>query len=135
MGEVLDRLLKLARVRCEVRYRPELLRDAETSVLQANAAKARRELDWSPRIPLDQKQSGPPGMLLTTMPSSFAVAKSIASVPMPHTVIMRRCGSCRRTYPGHFTEPRELMRQTASWQRRISSSVDSGRSVNNRISP
>ena len=54
IGEVLDRLLALAGVRCEVRCRADLLRDADTPVLRADAGKARRELDWSPRIPLDQ---------------------------------------------------------------------------------
>jgi GDP-4-dehydro-6-deoxy-D-mannose reductase len=54
MAEILDRLLTLAGVRCEVRCRPELLRDAETPILRADAAKIQRELDWSPQIPLEQ---------------------------------------------------------------------------------
>jgi GDP-4-dehydro-6-deoxy-D-mannose reductase len=54
MSDVLGRLLALAGVRCEVRRRADLLRDADTPVLCADAGKARRELDWSPEIPLDQ---------------------------------------------------------------------------------
>jgi GDP-4-dehydro-6-deoxy-D-mannose reductase len=54
MAEILDRLLTLAGVCCEVRCRPELLREVETPVLRADAAKMRRELDWSPQIPLEQ---------------------------------------------------------------------------------
>jgi GDP-4-dehydro-6-deoxy-D-mannose reductase len=54
MSEILDRLLALADVRCEVRCRADLLRDIDTPVLRANAGKARSELGWSPRIPLDQ---------------------------------------------------------------------------------
>jgi GDP-4-dehydro-6-deoxy-D-mannose reductase len=54
MRDVLDRLLTIAGVRCEVRCRADLLRDVDTPVLRADAVKARRELDWSPRIPLDQ---------------------------------------------------------------------------------
>jgi GDP-4-dehydro-6-deoxy-D-mannose reductase len=54
MGDVLDRLLTTAGVRCEVCCREDLLRDAETPVLRADAGKAHRELNWKPRIPLNQ---------------------------------------------------------------------------------
>ena len=54
MGEILDRLLRLARVRCQVRPCEELLRDAETAVLRADATKAGRDLSWAPQIPLQQ---------------------------------------------------------------------------------
>lgn len=57
MKHVLDRLLALAGVRVEVRCRPDLLREAETSVLRADAGKARRELDWSPQFTLEQTLS------------------------------------------------------------------------------
>jgi GDP-4-dehydro-6-deoxy-D-mannose reductase len=54
VGDVLERMLTLAGVRGEIRRRADLLRDADTPVLRANAAKVRDELGWSPRIPLDQ---------------------------------------------------------------------------------
>lgn len=54
MAEVLDHLIALAGVRCQVRGRQELMRDAESAILRADAAKIRRELDWAPRIPLEQ---------------------------------------------------------------------------------
>jgi GDP-4-dehydro-6-deoxy-D-mannose reductase len=54
MKEVLDRLLTLAGVRCEIRCRDDLLREADTPVLCADAGKARRELNWTPSIPLNQ---------------------------------------------------------------------------------
>ena len=54
METILERLRALAGVRCEVRRRPGLLRDADTQVLRADASKARRELGWSPQIPLEQ---------------------------------------------------------------------------------
>jgi GDP-4-dehydro-6-deoxy-D-mannose reductase len=54
MEAVLDRLQTLAGVRCDVRSRPGLLRDADTPVLRADASKARRELGWSPRISLER---------------------------------------------------------------------------------
>jgi GDP-4-dehydro-6-deoxy-D-mannose reductase len=54
MGEVLDRLLTLSGVRCEVRQRRDLMRDAETTVLCADASKARRELGWQPGFTLEK---------------------------------------------------------------------------------
>lgn len=54
MRDTLDRLLSLSEVRCEIRQRPDLLRDAETSVLRADASKSRRELGWLPRYSLEQ---------------------------------------------------------------------------------
>jgi GDP-4-dehydro-6-deoxy-D-mannose reductase len=54
MQAVLDRLLKLAQVRVEIRPHPELVRSAEVTAVRCDAAKLRRETGWTPRIPLDQ---------------------------------------------------------------------------------
>jgi GDP-4-dehydro-6-deoxy-D-mannose reductase len=57
MSEILGRLLQIAGVKCEVQSRNELLRNAETSVLRADAEKARRELSWTPQFALEQTLS------------------------------------------------------------------------------
>jgi GDP-4-dehydro-6-deoxy-D-mannose reductase len=57
MQHVLDRLRSRAGARVEVRCRMDLLRDAETTVLRADASKARRELGWSPHFSLEQTLS------------------------------------------------------------------------------
>jgi len=54
MEAILDRLQALAGVKCQVRSRPDLLRDTDAPVLLADAAKAREDLGWSPQIPLEQ---------------------------------------------------------------------------------
>jgi GDP-4-dehydro-6-deoxy-D-mannose reductase len=54
MTEILQRLLRLAGVRCELRPRNDLLRDAETAWLCADASKAGRELGWAPQIALEK---------------------------------------------------------------------------------
>ena len=70
-----------------------------------------------------------PGMFETVIPSSFAVTRSIESVPMPKTVMNFSVGSWRSTSPGHLTAPRELSRIVAPWARSICCSTLVGRSV------
>jgi GDP-4-dehydro-6-deoxy-D-mannose reductase len=52
--ELLDRLLKLSRVKVEVRQKTEPDRKADTSVTRADPSKLRKATGWSPRIPLEQ---------------------------------------------------------------------------------
>ena len=54
MQQVLDRLLSLAGIAVEVRRRGELVRAAESTVVQVDVGKLRRETDWAPRYTLDQ---------------------------------------------------------------------------------
>lgn len=54
MQDLLDRLLALARVRVEVRQRPEPTRKADTAVTWADTRKLRAATGWMPRIPLEQ---------------------------------------------------------------------------------
>ncbi len=54
MQEVLDRLLRLAPVRVEVRQRADLVRAAETPAVRADAGRLRRETGWAPRHTLEQ---------------------------------------------------------------------------------
>jgi GDP-4-dehydro-6-deoxy-D-mannose reductase len=51
--DLLDRLLRLGRVRVEVRERADARR-ADTAVTRADARKLRAATGWAPRIPLDQ---------------------------------------------------------------------------------
>src|SRR5206468_3161276 len=52
--DLLDRLLKLSRVKVEVRQKIEPGRKADTAVTRADATKLRNATGWSPRIPLAQ---------------------------------------------------------------------------------
>jgi GDP-4-dehydro-6-deoxy-D-mannose reductase len=54
MGEMLDRLLRLTRVRVEVRQRGDLVRATETPAVRADAARLRRETGWAPRYTLEE---------------------------------------------------------------------------------
>lgn len=54
IGEVLQRLIALARARAEVRQRDDLLRPTDTVTVRANPAKLRRETGWTPACTLDQ---------------------------------------------------------------------------------
>jgi GDP-4-dehydro-6-deoxy-D-mannose reductase len=54
MQAVLDRLLRLAQVRVEIRRQPELVRSTEVTAVCCDAGKLRRETGWTPHIPLDQ---------------------------------------------------------------------------------
>ena len=76
-----------------------------------------------------------PGMLQIAIPSSRATARSKASVPIPHTVAMRRRGKARKASAGHFTALRVFIKHTASFARSIRSSSVRGRSVCTITSP
>lgn len=54
MQSVLDRLLRLARVRVEVRQQAAQVRATDVGVIRADSGKLRRETGWSPVISLDQ---------------------------------------------------------------------------------
>jgi GDP-4-dehydro-6-deoxy-D-mannose reductase len=54
MQEMLERLLRLAPVRVEVRQRADLVRATETPAVRADAGRLRRETGWAPRYPLEQ---------------------------------------------------------------------------------
>jgi GDP-4-dehydro-6-deoxy-D-mannose reductase len=54
MQSILARLLKLARVRVEVRQQATQVRATETSAIRADAGKLRREIGWAPAFSLDQ---------------------------------------------------------------------------------
>ena len=64
-----------------------------------------------------------------------AAARSIASVPIPKTVIIRSRGIWRSSSPGHLTAPREFNRTSASRVRSSCSSGLAGRSVYTLTSP
>ena len=53
VAEVLDMLIALSGERIEVERDPALIRDAEVSVLTGSWEKAKRELDWTPKIALN----------------------------------------------------------------------------------
>jgi GDP-4-dehydro-6-deoxy-D-mannose reductase len=52
--EILDRLVAMARVPIRVEVDPERWRPADAPWFQGNAARARRDLGWTPDIPLEQ---------------------------------------------------------------------------------
>ncbi len=52
MQEVLDRFVKMARVRVEVRQKAQRLRQAETAALRPDCVRLRQETGWEPRIDL-----------------------------------------------------------------------------------
>ena len=54
MQSVLDRLLKLARGRVEVRQQAAQVRATDPSAIRADATKLRKEIGWTPAISLDQ---------------------------------------------------------------------------------
>jgi GDP-4-dehydro-6-deoxy-D-mannose reductase len=54
IGDLLDRLVGMARVRVEVRQEVEPGRKADTAVTRADARKLRQLTGWEPRIPLEQ---------------------------------------------------------------------------------
>jgi GDP-4-dehydro-6-deoxy-D-mannose reductase len=54
MQSVLNRLLRSARVRVEVRQKADQVRANDTTVIRANAGRLRNEIGWSPVISLDQ---------------------------------------------------------------------------------
>lgn len=54
VGDVLDRLMELARVPLGIRRDPQRLRPSDVPALVGDASRARRELGWQPRIPLQQ---------------------------------------------------------------------------------
>jgi GDP-4-dehydro-6-deoxy-D-mannose reductase len=54
MQSVLDWLLRLARVRVEVRQQAAQVRAMDVSVIRADAGKLRREIGWTPTFSLDQ---------------------------------------------------------------------------------
>jgi GDP-4-dehydro-6-deoxy-D-mannose reductase len=54
IGEVLDRLLALARVKVRVEVDPERLRPSDVEVLIGDCSKFKAETGWEPRIPFQQ---------------------------------------------------------------------------------
>jgi GDP-4-dehydro-6-deoxy-D-mannose reductase len=54
IGDLLDRLLSLSRVRVAVRLDPDRLRPSDTPLLLGDATRIRRELGWRAEIPIDQ---------------------------------------------------------------------------------
>jgi GDP-4-dehydro-6-deoxy-D-mannose reductase len=54
IGDLLDELLRQANVAAKTIVDPKRLRPVDASVFVGDASRARRELDWSPRIPLSQ---------------------------------------------------------------------------------
>ncbi len=54
VGDILDRLLGLARLPIEVRQDPQRLRPAEIPTLSGDASRARDELAWQPRVGLQE---------------------------------------------------------------------------------
>ncbi|VTT98417.1 nad-dependent epimerase dehydratase : Marine sediment metagenome DNA, contig: S03H2_L04007 (Fragment) OS=marine sediment metagenome GN=S03H2_17566 PE=4 SV=1: Epimerase [Gemmataceae bacterium] len=52
--DLLDKMIALARVKVEVRQKPEPERKADTAVTRADARKLRDTTGWVPRIPLEQ---------------------------------------------------------------------------------
>jgi GDP-4-dehydro-6-deoxy-D-mannose reductase len=54
MSDLLDRLVRLTRVRVDVRTRADALRPAENAVTRADCAKLVRETGWQRRYPLDR---------------------------------------------------------------------------------
>lgn len=54
IGDLLDKLIALARVKVEVRQRSEPGRKADTAVTRADPRKLREATGWAPRIPLEQ---------------------------------------------------------------------------------
>ena len=54
MGEMLDTLLGLSRVKVEVRVDPERLRPSDVPILLADPSKFRARTGWSPEIPLEK---------------------------------------------------------------------------------
>ncbi|MFM8933188.1 MAG: GDP-mannose 4,6-dehydratase, partial [Gemmataceae bacterium] len=57
MGDVLDHLLRHARVKVELVTRGDLLRPGEPEVFRADTGKLRRDTGWSPRHSLDETLS------------------------------------------------------------------------------
>jgi GDP-4-dehydro-6-deoxy-D-mannose reductase len=51
---VLNRLLKIARTRVEIRQKADQVRASDTSAIRADASKLRRETGWRPKLSLDQ---------------------------------------------------------------------------------
>jgi GDP-4-dehydro-6-deoxy-D-mannose reductase len=54
MQELLDRLLRMARVKLEVRQKIDPGRRADTTITKADPRKLRAATGWEPRIPIDQ---------------------------------------------------------------------------------
>ena len=54
IGELLDRLVSLARVKVTVRVDPQRFRPVDQPLLVGNAGRLQQELGWSPTIPLSQ---------------------------------------------------------------------------------
>ena len=54
IGDILDQLLAIAGVTAQVETNTGLLRPTEIPVAIGNAARARAELDWAPKIPWDR---------------------------------------------------------------------------------
>lgn len=54
VGDVLERLLALARVRVEIRRRADLVRVVDVPVVCGDASKLRRETGWKPSVPLER---------------------------------------------------------------------------------
>ncbi|HEY2134056.1 MAG TPA: GDP-mannose 4,6-dehydratase [Acetobacteraceae bacterium] len=54
VGDILDQLLAIARITAQVETNTGLLRPTEIPVAVGNAARARAELDWAPKIPWDR---------------------------------------------------------------------------------
>jgi GDP-4-dehydro-6-deoxy-D-mannose reductase len=55
--DLLDRLVKLAKVKVESRSSPDIGRKADTTVTRANTAKLRNTTGWSPKFTLEQTLS------------------------------------------------------------------------------
>jgi GDP-4-dehydro-6-deoxy-D-mannose reductase len=54
MGEVLDRMLQIAKVSVEIRQRADLVRAREVAAVRADATKIRQATGWEPSHTLDQ---------------------------------------------------------------------------------
>jgi GDP-4-dehydro-6-deoxy-D-mannose reductase len=54
MGDLLDELANMARVRVRIELDPTRLRPDDIPVLQGDATRLRTELGWAPRIPVEQ---------------------------------------------------------------------------------
>ena len=52
--EILDRLIRLAKVQVTIQPREDLVRAVDTAAVRADARKLRRETGWSPQFTLDQ---------------------------------------------------------------------------------